>query len=164
VLDGLARVVADSVAIKGRVVAEDRASTGAARRSTSATPSATPVELAAGYRIRHGEAVALGMVAECDIAERVGVARAGTAARVRAACVAGGLPVAPPRGLDPEAVLAATRSDKKARAGRVEYALPADVGAMADAGGRWSVPVDDALVLEVLTSLAADAGRAGAVA
>jgi 3-dehydroquinate synthase len=160
----LEAVVAASVAIKAAVVAEDLREHGRRKTLNFGHTVGHAVESAGGYALRHGEAVAVGMVAESVVAERMGVARAGTAARVRAACVAGGLPVAPPRGLDPEAVLAATRSDKKARAGRVEYALPADVGAMADAGGRWSVPVDDALVLEVLTSLAADAGRAGAVA
>jgi hypothetical protein len=32
----------------------------------------------------------------------------------------------------------------------VEYALPRRIGAMAGEGGRWAVPVEDALVREVL--------------
>jgi hypothetical protein len=55
-------------------------------------------------------------------------------------------------------VLAATRGDKKARAGRIEYALPSRVGAMVEADGRWALPVPDALVLSVLHD--AEAGRA----
>jgi 3-dehydroquinate synthase len=84
-----------------------------------------------------------------------GLAEPGTAARVRAACRAGGLPTALPAGITPDAVLAATRGDKKARGGRVEYALPARVGAMVEADGRWAVPVDDAVVLDVLAALRA---------
>ena len=47
-------------------------------------------------------------------------------------------------------IFAATRSDKKARGGLVEYALPQRVGAMACADRGWSCPVSDTLVLEVL--------------
>jgi 3-dehydroquinate synthetase len=52
--------------------------------------------------------------------------------------------------MDAQAVLDRTRADKKARAGAVEFALPTRLGAMADAGGRWAVPVDPALVRAVL--------------
>jgi hypothetical protein len=96
VLDGLARVVADSVAIKAAVVAEDPREHGRRKTLNLGHTVGHAVELAAGYRIRHGEAVALGMVAECDIAERMGLAEPGTAARVRAACRAGRLPTALP--------------------------------------------------------------------
>jgi hypothetical protein len=48
------------------------------------------------------------------------------------------------------AILEATRLDKKARAGRVEYALPVRIGMMAEAGGRWAIPIDDDVVREVL--------------
>jgi hypothetical protein len=47
-------------------------------------------------------------------------------------------------------VVDATRSDKKARGGRVEYALPARIGAMAGEESGWALPVDDQLVHEVL--------------
>jgi hypothetical protein len=47
-------------------------------------------------------------------------------------------------------VLSATRSDKKARQGVVEYALPSRVGAMAGENSAWSIPVPDAEVLAVL--------------
>ncbi len=158
----LAAAVAASVAVKAAVVAEDPRERGRRKALNFGHTVGHAVESAGGYALRHGEAVAVGMVAESVIAERLGVARPGTAARVRAACLAGGLPVAPPPGLAPAAVLAATRSDKKARAGRVEYALPTHVGGMAAAGGRWAVPVDDAVVLDVLAALGADAAGAAA--
>ncbi len=158
----LAAAVGDSVAIKAAVVADDPREHGRRKVLNFGHTVGHAVESAGGYALRHGEAVAVGMVAEAAIAERLGVARAGTAARVRAACAAGGLPVALPPGPAPAVVLAATRSDKKARAGRVEYALPTHVGGMAAADGRWAVPVDDGLVLEVLATLGRDAGeRAG---
>jgi 3-dehydroquinate synthetase len=90
------------------------------------------------------------MALEARLAELAGVAEAGTADRVVAVLRQLDLPIGRPAGLDPEQVLAATRADKKARAGTVEYALPTRIGAMGEFGGRWSVPVADALVREVL--------------
>ena len=53
--------------------------------------------------------------------------------------------------MSPEQIVAATHGDKKARGGRVEYALPSHVGAMAGASSGWSIAVDDDLVRAVLT-------------
>ena len=53
--------------------------------------------------------------------------------------------------MDRAAILAATRSDKKARGGAVEYALPSRIGEMAGAASQWSVKVQDSAVMDVLT-------------
>lgn len=146
----LERLVGESVAIKAAVVAADLTEQGRRKTLNFGHTLGHAVERASGYALRHGEAVALGMALESELAERLGVARAGTAARVRTACAAGGLPVTLPADLEPATVLAATRGDKKARAGRVEYALPGAVGTMAECGGRWTTPVPDDVVLAVL--------------
>jgi len=56
-----------------------------------------------------------------------------------------------PGAMSPAAVLAATRRDKKARAGAVEYALPRRLGEMAGADRGYSIPVPDAAVLDALS-------------
>jgi 3-dehydroquinate synthase len=60
------------------------------------------------------------------------------------------LPTAVPASLAADEILRATKLDKKARAGAVEYALPSRIGAMAGADRGWAVPVDDALVAGLL--------------
>jgi 3-dehydroquinate synthase len=76
----------------------------------------------------HGEAVALGMVAEARLAERLGVADAGTTRRQETLLRGLGLPVRAPA-VDAEAVLAAITHDKKARDGRVPFVLAPSIGA-----------------------------------
>jgi 3-dehydroquinate synthase len=78
------------------------------------------------------------------------VAERGTAGRIAEVVRRAGLPTERPRDLPIDAVADATRLDKKARGGRVEYALPSRVGAMAGADSGWALPVDDQLVHEVL--------------
>ena len=57
------------------------------------------VELVSGYRLRHGEAVAIGMVVETRLAEKLGVAGSGLADEISAALAGLGLPLEIPAGL-----------------------------------------------------------------
>jgi 3-dehydroquinate synthetase len=75
------------------------------------------LERLAGYRgLRHGEAVALGMVFAARVAEAVGLARPGLAAGHVELLAALGLPVGGVE-LDPDRVLHAMATDKKHRGG-----------------------------------------------
>ena len=149
-LSELARLVERSIAIKADVVRRDEREGGVRRTLNFGHTLGHAIELRSGYGMLHGECVAVGMVLESRIAERLGIARPGTADRVRAGVQSAGLPADVPAGLPADEILAATRSDKKARAGIVEYALPARVGTMAGAEHGWSLPVPDETVLEVL--------------
>jgi 3-dehydroquinate synthase len=87
------------------------------------------LEAATGFgRYTHGEAVALGIVAEARLADRLGIASAQTADRQVGLLEAVGLPVRA-SDVDVEAVLAATRRDKKSRDGRVPFVLAPSIGA-----------------------------------
>lgn len=143
-------VVARSVEIKSEVVRADEREHGRRKTLNLGHTLGHALEHVSGYALLHGEAVAIGMVLEARIAERLGVADAGTAARIESVLRQAGLPVRRPRELAVDTVVDATRMDKKARGGRVEYALPARIGAMAGEASGWALPVDDQLVHEVL--------------
>ena len=142
--------VARSVEIKAEVVRADEREHGRRKTLNLGHTLGHALEHVSQYALLHGEAVAIGMVLEARIAERLGVAEAGTAQLIEAVLRRAGLPVARPRELPVDQVVDATRLDKKARGGRVEYALPARIGAMAGEDGGWALPVDDQLVHEVL--------------
>jgi 3-dehydroquinate synthase len=85
------------------------------------------LERLAGYRgLRHGEAVALGMVFAARVAEAIGLARPGLADGHVELLAAVGLPVGGMR-LDPDRVLAAMATDKKQRRG-LRLVLLRDLG------------------------------------
>jgi len=148
--DAMLELVARSVEIKADVVSRDEREAGARKTLNFGHTIGHAVERCTNYEVLHGNAVAIGMVYECDIAEQLGVAERGTAAAVREAVRAAGLPDARPSGVSASAVIAAARGDKKSRAGRAEYALPKRVGAMAGEESGWSVAVDESLVRQVL--------------
>lgn len=143
-------VVARSVEIKVRVVSADAHERGLRKILNFGHTLGHALEQASGYTLLHGDCVAIGMALEARVAERMGIARAGTAAAIERVLRRAGLPVALPTTLDAERVLAATGQDKKRRAGTVEYALPVRPGVMAGADRGYGIPVDEALVREVL--------------
>jgi 3-dehydroquinate synthase len=146
----LEQVVVRSITIKADVVRRDEREGGVRKTLNFGHTIGHAIELRSDYRMLHGEAVAVGMVLESRVAERLGVAEPGTSDRVREAIERTGLPAARPADQTPDEILSATRGDKKARGGVVEYALPSRIGAMAGADQGWSVAVADDVVLEVL--------------
>jgi 3-dehydroquinate synthase len=120
--DALAPLVEGAVRVKATVVGadehEDAASGQVGRLALNYGHTlGHALERLAGYRgLRHGEAVALGMVFAARVAEAVGLARPGLAAGHVELLAALGLPVGGVR-LDPDQVLAAMATDKKHRRG-----------------------------------------------
>jgi len=87
------------------------------------------LEAVTGYaRFAHGEAVALGIVAEARLARRLGIGSDETVARQERLLTSVGLPVRAPA-IDADEVLAAITRDKKARDGRVPFVLAPRIGA-----------------------------------
>ena len=142
--------VTRSVEIKAAVVRADAREHGVRKTLNFGHTLGHAIELASEYTLLHGDAVAIGMVLEARLAERAGIADVGTASEIERVLRHAGLPVSRPATLGASVILDATRHDKKARGGTVEYALPARIGAMAGAEHGWAIEVDDRLVREVL--------------
>ena len=86
------------------------------------------VEWASNYRIKHGEAVAIGMVAEANLAERIGLSEPGVGEKIASALLAARLPVEIPTWIDKQMILQAIRKDKKRKAGKINFSLPVRIG------------------------------------
>ena len=143
-------VIARGIAIKCDVVRRDEREAGVRKILNFGHTLGHAIETESDYRLLHGEAVAIGMVLEGALAERVGAAEPGTAARVEAAVRRAALPGTLPRDMAPARILARTRGDKKARAGIAEYTLPRRIGEMTGAASGWSIRVSDDDVMAVL--------------
>jgi 3-dehydroquinate synthase len=144
------RLVRRNITIKAEIVRRDEREGGLRKTLNFGHTIGHAIESVSGYRLLHGECVAIGMVAEARIAAQLGVADEGLAEVIAQALLEAGLPVAVPSGISVDALLAATRTDKKARAGAVEYALPARIGVMAGAERGYGIAVDDSVVLKSL--------------
>jgi 3-dehydroquinate synthase len=105
------------------------------------------VEAASGYAVRHGEAVAIGLVGEARLAERTGLARGGLAARIGRVLEAQGLPTRY-SGMSAQEVRAAMGADKKKRGTRLRFVLPAAIGRV-----TIGVEVPEPTLMRVLAEL-----------
>jgi 3-dehydroquinate synthetase len=150
-LEVLSEIVVRSIEIKASVVNRDSREAGLRKTLNFGHTLGHAIELCSSFEMLHGEAVAIGMVLESELAERAGIAEHGTASQVREAVTRAGLPSRRPPAHDPARLLAATRLDKKARRGLAEYSLPRRIGEMACEERGWTCPVNDELVLEVLS-------------
>ncbi len=107
------------------------------------------IEAASDFTLRHGEAIAIGLLAETRLAERSGLAAAGLSERVEAQLLALGLPTGCP-GLPAERIRALMASDKKKHAGELTFALPTAIGAV-----EYGLTVEDALLEAVIAETVA---------
>lgn len=149
--EALIRFIQRSVEIKVAVVSADEREGGIRKTLNFGHTIGHAVEALSEFTLLHGEAVAIGMVAEAKIGEAVGITEAGTAAALERSLTSFGLPTCIPSGFSSRAILEYTRLDKKARAGRVEYALLEGIGRSSRGPGSYGVAVEDEVVKEVLS-------------
>jgi 3-dehydroquinate synthase len=144
-------LVIGSVRIKAEVVAEDTREGGLRQILNFGHTIAHAVERVLNFTLLHGDAVAIGMVAEARIAESIGLAREGLSLAIADAVERAGLPSRLPASIPLDDIIAATHGDKKAREGSARYALPRSIGEMEAAEGKWSVAVSDNVVKTALS-------------
>ncbi|TVR63330.1 MAG: 3-dehydroquinate synthase [Gemmatimonadales bacterium] len=145
------RMVSRSVEIKADVVSRDETEGGLRQILNFGHTLGHALEAASGYRLPHGSAVAVGMILEARLGERLGVTEPGTAVRLQEAVAAVELPTEPPAGLSRARVMELLARDKKARAGSVRFVLLERLGRVFSGKGdgppTWSRSVpEDALV------------------
>jgi 3-dehydroquinate synthase len=153
-VDALTYLIRRSVEIKAQVVSADERESGLRAILNAGHSVAHGLEAESNYALPHGEAVALGLVAETRIAERRGLAPEGLAERVASLFGALGLPRRLTKGVDAARVLGLMASDKKNRGGELRLALPAALGRMHTEENSWTVPVAPTVIEEVLATLA----------
>ena len=126
--DALVPIIAESCRIKAQVVAEDERESGPRRVLNFGHTSAHAIEAVTKYRrLRHGEAVAYGMLVAAEVA--VGRDPAATGMRDRLAALVRRLGPLPAIGdLDAKELVSITRRDKKVVDGRLHFVLATAIG------------------------------------
>lgn len=134
----LSEIVRRGMAVKVRVIESDPYEKGARAALNLGHTVGHAVESVSGFAVRHGEAVAIGMVAEARLAERMGIAADGLSARIAGVLSGLGLPTEIPPELPRGALIQSMHVDKKREKGAVHFALPVDIGKV-----QVGVPVRD---------------------
>ena len=142
----LAEAIARSCAHKAAIVERDPFERGERALLNFGHTFGHAIETEQGYGgLNHGEAVAVGMVLAARLSTLLGLADAADGERLRALLARFGLPTALPPDLDPAALVARMRLDKKAQGSGLRFVLW-------DGAGKARVVADvaEARVLDVL--------------
>ena len=124
-----AKEIAGNLMVKVGIVREDPLETKGRRILLNCGHTvAHAVEKATGYRVSHGEAVAMGCVEEARIAVRRGLAPAEWPDALASRFAAAGLPTTLPDGLSLDRLVPLMRGDKKREGDAVVFALPCGWG------------------------------------
>jgi len=136
----LVDAVAACVRCKAEVVGADERERPGGRRAllNYGHTLAHAIETVGGYDLRHGEAVAVGLVFAARLAERLGRIDAARVAEHERLVVGYGLPSRLPAGIDPDALVKVMARDKKAVGDALTFVLDGPRGPEVVAG----VPVD----------------------
>lgn len=144
--DALAYAIARSCAMKAGIVARDETETGERMLLNLGHSFGHAIEAEQGFGgLVHGEAVAVGMLLAARLSASLGLAPQADTLRLSEALRALGLPTALPAGLDPDALLARMRLDKKNLSGTLRLILWRGIGRAFVATG-----IDEAAVRQVL--------------
>lgn len=118
------------------------------------------IETVSNYRLSHGEAVAVGLMAQIRLGIRFGYCTEQDAARVKALLQRAKLPVSIPEYIDREALVKKLYTDKKVRNGKLRFVFQDGIGRMREfsAGNSaaetvYSVFVDEQSAREAIAEL-----------
>ena len=142
----LEEAVARSAGIKAAIVAKDERDTGIRNILNFGHTIGHALESASDFKIRHGQAVATGMLKASAIACRLGIFPRSQLIRLKNLLLQAGLPLTMPR-LDMSRVIAAMQQDKKVLNGKIRFILPRSIGKV-----FISNDVSFALAVEVMES------------
>ncbi len=143
--EALGHVVEACARFKAKVVQADEKEAGLRRILNLGHTVGHALERLSGYGLRHGDAVAIGLVAAAKMAVSLGMLEPRDLMRVEELCRAWDLPVRIPASFSPEAVLAAMQTDKKHIGGRLHFILPVRIGEVVDCQDLSAAQMGDIL-------------------
>jgi 3-dehydroquinate synthetase len=146
-------LVSQAIQVKINIVQADPFEQGPRAVLNLGHTFAHAIEQVSGNAIRHGEAVAMGLVAAANLSARLGHCPAALQERIESVLDRVGLPHRIAATLEPQRLLAAMTRDKKKTGGRLRFVLLRSLG---DVFVTDSVP--RSAVLETLKELTASTG------
>ena len=138
-------LISRALAVKLRVIQEDPYEAGLRETLNLGHTIGHAVEQASSYKIRHGEAVAIGMVVEAHLSQTLGIASDNLEQQFAAVLSGIGLPVDIPDFINRSDLVEVMMMDKKRVGDKLRFSLPVKVGEV-----RTGIEVAPEDVLRVL--------------
>ena len=126
--DALLRIISASCLLKSRIVQADEKESGERRVLNLGHTVGHALEKLTGFKMRHGDCVAAGMVAAATLSHRLGKLQIEDLQRLESICEIWGMPTRIPASIDSEAIVEAIRTDKKRIGEKLHFIIPIRIG------------------------------------
>ncbi|MGI5931430.1 MAG: 3-dehydroquinate synthase [Eubacterium sp.] len=153
--DACLHIAEENCRIKYQVVMQDEKETSGLREVLNLGHTVgRAIETVSGYRLLHGEAVAIGLAAQARLAAELGFMSEAEEARVTELLRRAQLPVQIPEYIDRETLVKKLYTDKKVRDGRIRFVLEKGIGSvMRFADGSYSLPVTEEQARRIINEI-----------
>ena len=155
VKDEVCRHIAEkNCEIKYQVVMKDERESGLREVLNLGHTVGRAIETVSDYKLLHGEAVAIGLVAEVKMAERFGYCTTEDEAAMVAMLKQADLPTEIPDYIDREALVKKLYTDKKVRDGHLRFVLQHGIGAIeVFDGDQYAKAIPESLAREIIMEM-----------
>ena len=123
----LEEVISRCAGIKAGIVEKDEKDLGLRNILNYGHTVGHAIETVSEFKISHGRAVAIGMVAAAMISQKMDILPFSALDKIKSVIVRAGLPINIP-GLDPGKIMQAMEHDKKKIGGKIKFVLPKSIG------------------------------------
>jgi 3-dehydroquinate synthase len=148
------RIAVKNCEIKYRVVEEDELESNLRQILNLGHTAGRALEAVSGYELLHGEAIAVGLVIQAQLAEKLGYLKHDESQRIIALLKRAGLPTEIPATITNRMLVDKMYTDKKVRSGRIRFVFQERIGSMKRfEDGSYSTPVEERIILELLEQI-----------
>lgn len=147
-------IAKENCQIKYEVVMQDERESGLREILNLGHTVGRAIETVSGYRLLHGEAVSIGLVAEVTLAHQLGYVNESEKKRVIALLEAAKLPTAIPEYIDREALVKKLYTDKKVRNGSLRFVIQKGIGDVVEfEDGVYATPIEEETARKIIMSI-----------
>lgn len=140
--------------IKYEVVMKDEKETGLREVLNLGHTVGRAIETVSDYRLMHGEAVSIGLVAEVMLANKYNYVTDEEMNKVIMLLTKTGLPTEIPNYIDREALVKKLYTDKKVRDGKLRFVLQNGIGDVVEfETGVFAKPIDESIARDIILSM-----------
>ncbi len=144
------KAISESIRIKKEIVEEDINDQGKRHLLNFGHTVGHALEKVSHFAFSHGEAVAIGILAESHLAMQMGLLKTMDFDRIQKILTKYELPLKMPKGFSIQTVFDALSADKKALKGKARFVLINGLGSPCTYEGTYCTTVDDAVVKSAL--------------
>ena len=112
------------------------------------------IETVSDYQLLHGEAVSIGLVAEVNLAKKMGYVTEEERVRVINLLKRAELPVEIPDYIDREALVKKLYTDKKVRDGKLRFVIQKGIGDVVEfEDGVFATPIEESVARDIIMKM-----------